>query len=141
MRFLCLGDSLTAGDPGYNPSNDGISHGYGSYNSQYEFWLKQKVIELIEGKDGSISNEIVEDLIFINKGVCGEITMNFLGRINIDLLGVKPKPDYSIIIGGTNDLGWGISNNEIVRNIKQLHAISRKNGIKSIGGTIPPIRT
>ena len=48
MIFLCLGDSLTAGYPGYDPAEDGFSQGYGSYNSQYEFWLKKKCIEFIK---------------------------------------------------------------------------------------------
>ena len=56
------------------------------------------------------------------------------------MLSIKPKPDYSIIIGGTNDLGWGIANDKILKNIKELHSISRNAGILSVGGIIPPIR-
>lgn len=140
MIFLCLGNSLTAGYPGYNPSIDGISQGYGNYNSQYEFWLKMKCLELMKDTGKHLNNEISDGLIFINKGIPGELTSDLLGRVDIDLVNVVPKPDYSIIIGGTNDLGWGIANDEIFENIKKLHQISRKNGIISIGSTIPPIR-
>ena len=137
MIFLCLGNSLTAGYPGYDPAPDGISNGYGNYNSQYEFWLKTLCLEHLERKLGKIENI---ELIFVNKGIPGELTSNFLGRINYDLLSYKPKPNYSIIIGGTNDLGWGISNSKIVDNIKKLHELSRDIDIISIGGTIPPIK-
>ncbi len=140
MIFLCLGDSLTAGYPGYDPAPDGISEGYGNYNSQYEFWLKKLCIEYIEGKGRKIDEETSNDLLFVNKGIPGELTSNFLQRINYDLLSYKPKPNYSIIIGGTNDLGWGIPNEKIFENIKKLHEISREFKIFSIGGTIPPIR-
>ena len=140
MIFLCLGDSLTAGYPGYDPAPDGISKGYGNYNSQYEFWLKKLCIEYIKAKGRKIDEESNNDLLFVNKGIPGELTSNFLQRINYDLLSYKPKPNYSIIIGGTNDLGWGIPNEKIFENIKKLHEISREFNIFSIGGTIPPIR-
>ncbi len=140
MIFLCFGNSLTAGYPGYDPAPDGISLGYGNKKSQYEYWLKNLCIEYLEEKLGSIDNKIISNLLFINKGIPGELTSNFLRRIDIDLLKTRPKPEYSIIIGGTNDLGWGIPNEKIFNNIKKLHELSREIGIISIGGTIPPIR-
>lgn len=140
MIFLCLGNSLTAGYPGYDPAPDGISHGYGTYNSQYEFWLKKLCLEHFEENIERINTKNIPELTFINKGVPGELTSNFLGRISYDMLSIKPKPDYSIIIGGTNDLGWGIANDKILKNIKELHSISRNAGILSVGGKIPPIR-
>jgi lysophospholipase L1-like esterase len=140
MIFLCLGNSLTAGYPGYDPAPDGISRGYGNYQSQYEYWLKNLCIDHLERNLGSVEDEILNSLLFINKGVPGELTSNFLRRIDVDLIKIRPKPDYSIIIGGTNDLGWGIPNDKILANLKELHEISKDFGIKSIGGTIPPIR-
>ena len=140
MIFLCLGDSLTAGYPGYDPGPDGISRGYGNPKSQYEYWLKNLCLDHLEKNLGAIDDEIINNLIFINKGVPGELTTNLLGRINYDLLNIKPKPKYSIILGGTNDLGWSIPNGDILKNVEELHTISRSFNIFSIGGTIPPIR-
>ena len=141
MIFLCLGNSLTAGYPGHDPNPDGIyTESHGNIESQYEFWLKNLCFEHLKTNFINFNNEIVNNLIFINRGVPGELTSHFFRRFKIDLLRIKPKPDYSIIIGGTNDLGWGIKNDEIFKNIKELHEISRDNGIFSIGGTIPPIR-
>lgn len=141
MIFLCLGNSLTAGYPGYDPAPDGISKGYGNPKSQYEFWLKNLCLEYLEKKLGTLDNEIANGLLFINKGIPGELTSNFLRRIDFDLLKISPKPTYSIIIGGTNDLGWNVANEKIFGNIKELHTISRDFGILTIGGTIPPVRT
>ena len=140
MIFLCLGNSLTAGYPGYDPAPDGISNGYGNPKSQYEFWLKKLCVEHLRENLGILDDKIIDALLFINKGVPGELTSNFLRRINYDYLGIKLKPTYSIIIGGTNDLGWGIANEKIVENIKKLHSLSKEFSISSIGGTIPPIR-
>jgi lysophospholipase L1-like esterase len=140
MIFLCLGNSLTAGYPGYNPAPDGLSQGYGNFTSQYEYWLKKKCLEYLEKKIRKPTEEIEEDLIFINKGIPGQLTRNFLRRIDNDLIKIKPKPDFSIIIGGTNDLGWGLPIEKILDNIKKLHNISKEGKIISIGATIPPIR-
>jgi len=139
MKFLCFGNSLTSGYPGYSPSIDGISNGYGDEKSQYEYWLYNYCLEFLQKNLGSIDDYIIESFKFINKGIPGELTRNLLNRIKRDLINFKPKPDYSIIIGGTNDLGWGIANEIIFENIKSLHQQSRRNNIISIGATIPPI--
>ncbi|MBN1803374.1 MAG: hypothetical protein JW891_17825 [Candidatus Lokiarchaeota archaeon] len=140
MIILCLGDSLTAGYPGYGPAIDGISYGYGNEKSQYEYWLEKMCYEYSIQKNCYLLKDKSYHFSFINKGIPGELTSNLLERINVDLIKNKPKPDYSIIIGGTNDLGWGISPDQIAFNIKQLHEISREGDIVSIGSTIPPIR-
>ena len=50
MIFLCFGNSLTAGWPGYYPHSDGVSRGNGNIQSQYEYWLKGYCVEYIEKK-------------------------------------------------------------------------------------------
>ncbi|MBD3213399.1 MAG: hypothetical protein GF311_12395 [Candidatus Lokiarchaeota archaeon] len=140
MIFLCLGNSLTSGYPGYSPSIDGISNGYGNEKSQYIYWLYEYCLEFLEKNLGTVDNYILEDLKFINKGIPGELTRNLLNRLERDVIDYTPKPEYSIIIGGTNDLGWGIPNNKILDNIKSLHNLSREEDIVSIGANIPPIR-
>ncbi|TXT61906.1 MAG: hypothetical protein BAJALOKI1v1_1080008 [Promethearchaeota archaeon] len=140
MIIVCLGDSLTSGFPGYSPGINGISDGYGNPQSQYEYWLKKFCLEYLEKDLGSLEDSIIENLQFINKGIPGELTQNLLNRIHHDVINRKPKPHYSIILGGSNDLGWGIPSKTILNNIQQLHKISREHNIISIGGTIPPIR-
>lgn len=140
MIFLCFGNSLTSGYPGYSPSMNGVSNGYGNENSQYEYWLFNYCIEFLKKNLDILDENFLGDLQFINKGIPGELTRNLLNRVERDLLDYSPKPDYSIIIGGTNDLGWGISNEKIFENIESLHRQSRNKNILPIGATIPPIR-
>lgn len=140
MIFLCLGNSLTSGYPGYSPSIDGISNGYGDEKSQYEYWLYNYCVAFLEKNLVAVGDFILQDLKFINKGIPGELTRHLLHRISRDVINYTSKPDYSIIIGGTNDLGWGISNEKILANIKSLHTQSRDKNIISIGANIPPIQ-
>ncbi len=139
MIFLCLGNSLTAGTPGHDPSPDGISPGYGNVESQYQFWLKIECLDFFEKNLGQVDDFIVEKLEFINKGVSGELTGELLQRIELEIENAIFKPDYCIIIEGTNDLGWNIPVEEIFLHIKQMHEISHSMEIDSIGATIPPV--
>ena len=141
MIFLCFGDSLTSGYPGYSPSIDGISKGYGNPKSQYEYWLKIFCLELLQEKKNKNNSEIISNLKFVNKGIPGELTKDLLRRIEIDMLNYIPKPNYSIILGGSNDLGWNLEVDDIYNTIKKLHEISSESNIISIGATIPPIRS
>lgn len=138
MIFLCFGDSLTAGYPGYYPSVNGYSFGNGNAMSQYEYWLKLKCVEYLNQEHG-IEQEVAEKgLEFINKGVPGDTSSGLLYRKQ-ELLEHQPKPDYSIIIIGTNDLGWSGSIDKIISNVKTLHTLSREQDILSIGSIIPPV--
>ncbi|MBN1215542.1 MAG: hypothetical protein JXA99_08855 [Candidatus Lokiarchaeota archaeon] len=140
MIFLCLGNSLTSGYPGYSPSIDGISEGYGNPQSQYEYWLKEFCLDYLNNEFLKLNENSKVNIEFVNKGIPGELTDDLFRRIDTDLIHYIPKPSYSIILGGSNDLGWNSDVDKIFNNIKQLHIISRNNGIISIGATIPPIR-
>ena len=139
MIFLCFGDSLTAGYPGYNPHIDGITRGNGNIQSQYEYWLNKFCLEDLDESKEPNNNDIGENLLFVNKGIPGDTSSGLIHRMDRDLINFKPKPDYSIIIIGTNDLGWGTSSDKVLDNIKKVHETSRENGITSIGGLIPPV--
>jgi lysophospholipase L1-like esterase len=138
MIFLCFGDSLTAGWPGYYPDADGYSIGNGNIESQYEYWLKKFCVDYLEQEHGFERKAIEEKLRFINKGIPGDTSSGLILRSQ-DLIGHRPKPDYSIIIIGTNDLGWASKIEKIIANVKQIHELSRESGIISIGGGIPPV--
>jgi len=139
MIFSCLGDSLTAGYPGYSPTLDGITQGHGNFHSQYEYWLMKYCLEFIEEKKGSLDTDLAKKLLFINKGIPGDTSTGLLRRINRDVFNFGPKPDYIIIIIGTNDLGWASNSDRLLDNIKQLHKMSSEENITSIGGYIPPL--
>jgi lysophospholipase L1-like esterase len=138
INIYCLGDSLTAGYPGYSPSIDGITSGQGNIKSQYQYWLKKHAKQFLKSKIENLSNNQI--LRFINKGLPGEVSKGLLNRLESDLLSADPIPNYVIIIIGTNDLLWGTSKDDIFKNIKKAHRLCKENDILSIGATIPPIR-
>ncbi|MCP4761335.1 MAG: hypothetical protein GY870_06110 [archaeon] len=133
----CIGDSLTDGHPAYSNYYRG-----GNEQSQYQYWIdrciKEDFSELMLKHDISI--------LFENKGICGEITSQIKRRLYPEIINsrfvkkIKQKPDIVIIVGGTNDLGWGITDNEIINNLTEMHLNCKEEGIRSIGATIPPTR-
>ena len=133
----CLGNSLTDGYPGYSNYN-----GYGAdTQSCYQYRIRELMQRDLDAQP-AIKGAGIE---FINRGICGEITEQIKKRFypelihhSLDKLG--KKPDIIIIIGGTNDLGWGIDTNAIVGNIIDMHNSCKVEGIVSLGATIPPTR-
>lgn len=131
MNLYCLGGSLTAGYPGYSPSQKKISNGEGIVESQYEYWLEKLIKENFDK---------ISSLRIINKGMYGEISSDLLKRINRDIIQTILTPDRCIIIIGTNDLFSKTSIEDILKNIKSLHEICHEHNIPTIGATIPPIQ-
>ena len=86
MIFLCFGNSLTAGWPGYYPHSDGVSRGNGNIQSQYEYWLKGYCVEYIEKKKNKEKVSISKEIIFVNKTV-------------ITVFPTPPLPTIAILIG------------------------------------------
>jgi lysophospholipase L1-like esterase len=90
ITIICLGDSLTAGDPGFS--------GYGTWSgikeSQYEYWLEK------------LLNEEFPDIDFevINFGVGGNRIWEMLYRFKRDVLRLIPEPDFVLMMGGVNDI-------------------------------------
>ena len=72
-----------------------------------------------------------------NKGVNGDLTSQMLLRFRGDVVGLEP--DYVIVLGGANDIGWGVLIEETLANIREMFEAAADNGIKSIGCTVPPI--
>jgi lysophospholipase L1-like esterase len=82
-------------------------------------------------------NEKIE-VRMINKGINGDLTEGMLHRFQRDVIDFKP--DYVIILGGTNDIGWGYSTQEIYNNLKTMYLKARENGVEPIGCTVPSVR-
>ena len=91
LRVLCFGDSLTAGYTKY---------GYEHY--PYADHLRSNLRYLLSTKDVNVEVE----------GLSGDLvqgrTAQFLRRIKAKCPVDEPRQyDWIIIMGGTNDLGWG----------------------------------
>lgn len=70
-------------------------------------------------------------------GVSGETTDDMLRRFDRQV--IKNKPTYVIILGGTNDLGWGVSIDRIVENLTRMYQTAEEADILSIACAIPSL--
>jgi lysophospholipase L1-like esterase len=74
----------------------------------------------------------------IIKGVSGELTGEMVLRLERDV--ISKRPDYAVILGGANDLGWGAHPSEIMRNLVTMYERTRSAGIQPVSVTVPSIR-
>lgn len=114
---ICFGDSLTAGFQTPTAGNpQGRSRPYGA---RLQELLGEKVRVRVSG-------------------LCGEVTGEMVLRFGRDVL--DHHPDYVVILGGTNDLGWNAAPSEIMRNLLQLYERTRGRGGVPIPVTVSSIR-
>jgi lysophospholipase L1-like esterase len=115
--IICFGDSLTAGYQSPSPDNPaGKETPYGEF---LQTWLGPSVRVLVSG-------------------ICGELTGEMTMRFRQDVL--RHQPRHVIILGGTNDLGWGAHPAEIMRNLLKMYEASRAEGVIPVPVTVPSIR-
>lgn len=74
---------------------------------------------------------------FLNRGVVGELTEDMLDRFDRDV--VKVEPDFAIILGGSNDLGWGVEPQLVAANLVEIYREAVRHGIQPIACTVPSI--
>ncbi len=123
IRVLGFGDSLTAGTPGYDPELK-----EGDEESQYSYWLEKRALD-----------EADLDIQFENRGVPGELAQNMYPRMRRTLQRRGSVYDVAVILGGSNDIGWGYSIKAVVSAITALWDTCLDENIPVIGCTIPPI--
>jgi lysophospholipase L1-like esterase len=122
LHILGFGDSLTAGTPGFEPSLN-----WGDVEYQYGFWLVKEA-----------TNAGFPQPTFDNRGIPGELAQTMLPRLTA-ILG-KTKFDVVIILGGSNDIGWGREVAEIFTDLKSLWNEAVNQECQVIACTVPPIR-
>ena len=101
IKILCFGDSLTAGYSRY-----GLSH------FPYAEHLKDKLQTAFPSMKVQIDVE----------GMSGaQVQGQYLGRLSRACLKAKDGfYDWIIVMGGTNDLGWGRKPEEIYEDLSRL---------------------
>jgi len=117
LNIVCFGDSLTLGYQSptlHSPFPEDVP--YGSY-------LQERL--------GTQGNVIVH-------GVCGETTQDMRVRFQKDVLDLGPH--VAIILGGTNDLGWGITPAAIMDNLTFFYEHAHAQGISPVAVTVPSLR-
>ncbi len=120
FTILCMGDSHTAGFPGYDPLMGGAPE------SSYQFWLRDALLRELPDHEFRL----------INEGLCGDTSRGIAARLFRAL--TRLRYDAVILAGGTNDLGM-IGDAQIMNHLKEGYDACRDRRIPLIVPTIPPI--
>ncbi len=120
MTILAMGDSTTAGTPGFRSPVETPPDGAGNEQSQYTYWAAQ----LLPGRR------------FLNRGVNGERTDQILRRLEADLKALRP--DAVILLAGVNDLYQGTPPKQIQKNLERMYQLSKEQGVPVVACTIIP---
>lgn len=123
VKVVALGDSLTVGFQSYGFNGD----------AQRSIPYTNFLLSLTK-RDFPPSSLSVE---IINKGVNGELTEQMLARFDSDV--VRLSPTIVIVLGGSNDLGWGLAPREIFSNLREMYELSLNKRITPIACTVPSI--
>ena len=74
---------------------------------------------------------------FLNRGIVGEVTGEMLDRFERDVL--EQRPAAVIILGGSNDLGWGIEVQVVADNLSSMAEDALSAGIQPVACTVPSV--
>ena len=124
MKIVALGDSLTVGESEFEPSDSGQTISYPKYlETLAEIHLR------------SLHSDVKVNV--LNRGINGDLTSGMLERFSRDV--IDEKPNYAIILGGTNDLGWGFDPAMIAHNLSTMYDAALKTMIVSVACSVPSI--
>jgi lysophospholipase L1-like esterase len=121
--IVALGDSTTAGTPGFQSPVEAPPDGAGNVESQFAHWLMQAHPEWR----------------VLNRGVNGERTDEIRARFDRDV--VLARPDAVVIIAGVNDVYQGRSPDAVQRELAAMYAAARAARIPIVAGSIIPYNT
>jgi lysophospholipase L1-like esterase len=120
MRIVAMGDSTTAGTPGFRSPLEAPPAGEGDRTSQYAYWLMQ----------------IHPEWEVLNRGVNGERSDQIRARFERDA--IDPKPTVIVLIAGVNDVYQGRSAAHVIDQLCWMYGRAVQAGIRVIAGTIVP---
>jgi lysophospholipase L1-like esterase len=123
VTIVALGDSTTAGTPGFRSPIEAPPNGSGQVESQYAYWLIDRH----------------PDWRVLNRGVNGERSDQIRARFVRDV--VQAAPDLVVIVAGVNDLYQGRSAELVERELEAMYDAARAAKIPVVAGTILPFNT
>ena len=123
VRIVAIGDSTTAGTPGYRSPLESPPRGGGDITSQYAYWLMQSHPEW--------------DV--LNRGVNGERSDQIRSRFERDV--ITETPTAVVVIAGVNDVYQGRPASHVIEQLRWMYDRAGKAGIRVIAGTIIPYNT
>jgi len=120
LTIVGLGDSTTAGTPGFLSPIEAPPNGSGNPESQYAFWMM-----------GAHPEWTV-----LNRGINGQTVEEIRGRLTQDVLQVRPA--YAIILAGVNDIFGGLGAETVERHLAAMFADVLDAGIVPVAATVLP---
>ena len=87
--------------------------------------------------DGWRLNEYFAGKDYVNRGIGGQVTGEMLGRMQADVLDLKPQA--VLILAGTNDLARSTPISTITNNYKMIAELAKASGIKVIFASVLPV--
>lgn len=122
-RIVALGDSTTAGTPGFLSPLEAPPNGRGDETSQFAYWLKRAR----------------PDWEVLNRGVNGERSDQIAARFARDV--IDAAPSAVVIIAGVNDVYQGLPADRVTANLRTMYDRAAHAGIRVVAGTIVPFNT
>ena len=123
VRIVALGDSTTAGTPGWQSPLEAPPGGAGDETSQYAYWLMQAHL----------------DWDVMNRGVNGERSDQIRERFARDVLAARPAA--VVLIAGVNDVYQGRSASHVTAHLRGMYDDALAASIPVVAGTILPYNT
>ena len=123
VRIVALGDSTTAGTPGFLSPVEAPPAGRGDARSQYAYWLMQ----------AHPGWEV------LNRGVNGERSDQIRARFDRDVLSARPA--VVVVVAGVNDVYQGRPASQVIEHLRWMYDRARHAGIRVVAGTILPYDT
>ncbi|MGH7255524.1 MAG: SGNH/GDSL hydrolase family protein, partial [Nitrospirales bacterium] len=94
---------------------------------------------MVETPYGAVLQRLVGDQALVSvSGVCGELTGNMARRFSREIS--TRMPQFVVILGGTNDLGWDVPVQEAAANLCAMYDRARQAGAEPIAVTVPSLR-
>ncbi len=118
--IVAMGDSTTAGTPGWMSPREAPPNGRGDETSQYAYWLTQAHPEWDVR----------------NMGVNGERSDQIRARFEQDV--IAQHPAVVVIVAGVNDVYQGRPASHAIAQLKAMYERAREAGIRVIAGSIIP---
>jgi lysophospholipase L1-like esterase len=123
LKIVALGDSTTAGTPGWLSPLEAPPAGSGDEESQYAYWLMR----------------VHPEWEVLNRGVNGERSDEIARRFDRDVVTAAAR--IVVIIAGVNDVYQGRSVDAVTRNLRLMYDRARDAGVMVLAGTIVPYDT
>ena len=126
--IVALGDSTTAGTPGFKSPIEAPPNGAGNIESQYAYWLMQTHPRWR----------------VLNRGVDGERSDQIRARFARDVLAHRTDRQAALIvvlIAGVNDVYQGRTADAVARELEGMYDAARAAAIPIVAGTIIPYDT